>query len=275
MAIFPEQSTHRPEFALGKHITVEYYDCDSTILAQSDRMEEIFIAAAKASGATVLGSHFHSFQPQGVSGFVIIAESHFSVHAWPEHDYAAVDIFTCGESISFETAVNFLRDAMRSQGMVISGVMNRGIVANDGMMRAVPSFAGDVQDYQMSWRRSFDCSNAWAISAMLDVYNVKIDDYNDRNFWIGLLKKCADFLGVKNGNSVVFNNIQDAEKGDGFGFVQTFDHGSMLTGRVLPGVDTVFFEVFCVYFFEPREFSELVVSALSGNRYRLQVGIRR
>ena len=50
--------------------------------------------AAQKSGATIINSSFHTFEPQGVSGVVIIAESHFTIHAWPEHDYAAVDIFT-------------------------------------------------------------------------------------------------------------------------------------------------------------------------------------
>ena len=101
--------------ALGHHLTAEFYDCASDILADAGRMEKIFVHAAAVSGAHVLGSHFHAFEPQGVSGFVIIAESHFSVHAWPEHDYAAVDIFTCGETIEPWKLFHHLKDALKSK----------------------------------------------------------------------------------------------------------------------------------------------------------------
>ena len=101
---FSEQPVKFQALALGRHLTIEYYDCNASILADATRMEAIFVEAAKTSGATVLESSFHEFQPQGVSGIVVICESHFAVHAWPEHDYAAVDIFTCGDQIDFDLA---------------------------------------------------------------------------------------------------------------------------------------------------------------------------
>jgi len=58
------------------------------------------LAAAKESGATILGESFHQFSPQGVSGVIIIAESHLTVHTWPEHGYAGADIFTCAPGSS-------------------------------------------------------------------------------------------------------------------------------------------------------------------------------
>ena len=80
-------------FALGRHLTIEFYECDPDILLNKDDVEEALLKAAKDSGATIISSSFHDFKPQGISGVVIIAESHFTVHAWPEHDYAAVDIY--------------------------------------------------------------------------------------------------------------------------------------------------------------------------------------
>ena len=66
------------------------------------------VTAAVDSGATVLGESFHHFSPQGVSGVVVIAESHLSIHTWPEYGYAAVDIFTCGTSVEPEKAAEVL-----------------------------------------------------------------------------------------------------------------------------------------------------------------------
>jgi S-adenosylmethionine decarboxylase proenzyme len=82
---------------LGRHVHLDLYDCPEALLARPADSERILLAAAAAMGATVIGAHFHAFNPHGVSGVVIIAESHLTVHTWPEHGYAAVDVFSCGE----------------------------------------------------------------------------------------------------------------------------------------------------------------------------------
>lgn len=85
--------------ALGRQILVEYYECDSNKLNDVEFIESAFIEATKASKATVITHNFHKFSPYGVSGVIVIAESHVAVHTWPEYNYAAVDIFTCGDTI--------------------------------------------------------------------------------------------------------------------------------------------------------------------------------
>ena len=84
---------------LGIHLLVELEKCNSEKLDDIDFVKEALIDAAEFAGATVLHSHFHKFSPQGVSGAVIIAESHLTIHSWPEepYRYAAIDIFTCGD----------------------------------------------------------------------------------------------------------------------------------------------------------------------------------
>lgn len=83
---------------LGRHLLVEYHGCDSHVLNDATTIERLMIGAAKAAKATIVTSVFHPFSPQGVSGVVVVEESHLSIHTWPEHGYAAVDFFTCGES---------------------------------------------------------------------------------------------------------------------------------------------------------------------------------
>jgi S-adenosylmethionine decarboxylase len=85
--------------ALGIHILIELNDCNRELLNDLETIREIMLAAAVGCGATVLGESFHQFSPQGVSGVVIIAESHLTIHTWPEHGYAAADIFTCGTTV--------------------------------------------------------------------------------------------------------------------------------------------------------------------------------
>lgn len=94
--------------ALGKHLLLELKDCDRKVLNDLDFLKTILLAAASEAGATVLGESFHQFEPQGVSGVVVIAESHLFIHTWPEYGYAAIDIFTCGNSVHPEKAAEIL-----------------------------------------------------------------------------------------------------------------------------------------------------------------------
>ena len=72
-------------------------------------MEELLLESVRISGATTLNSNFHKFSPHGVSGVVVISESHFSIHTWPEYGYCALDIFTCGDEIKSDLALEYLK----------------------------------------------------------------------------------------------------------------------------------------------------------------------
>lgn len=92
---------------LGRHIILELYECNRTKLNDIDFLRKALQSAAKAMGATVLSANFHPFAPVGISGVVLIKESHLTIHTWPEHDYAAIDIFTCGE-MDMQLGVDYL-----------------------------------------------------------------------------------------------------------------------------------------------------------------------
>ena len=94
--------------ALGRHLLLELQDCNEEVLNDLSFLRNALVTAATDCGATVLGESFHPFNPQGVSGVVVIAESHLSIHTWPEYGYAAADIFTCGTSVQPEKAAEVL-----------------------------------------------------------------------------------------------------------------------------------------------------------------------
>lgn len=81
---------------VGRHLIAEYYGCDCSLLNEPEAIRQRMLEAADRIRVTVVGELFHQYSPQGVSGTVVIAESHLSIHTWPEKGYAAVDIFTCG-----------------------------------------------------------------------------------------------------------------------------------------------------------------------------------
>ena len=84
---------------LGRHVLAEVYGCGFDILNDLDRIREILVSAALSAGAEVLETTFHRFSPQGISGVVVISESHLAIHTWPELGYAAIDAFTCGSQV--------------------------------------------------------------------------------------------------------------------------------------------------------------------------------
>ena len=98
--------------SLGNHLLIELYECDEQTLNDKDRIEEIIMKGVQLSGAEIIAPVFHKFSPHGVSGVVVIAESHFTIHTWPEFGYCALDIFTCGDKIDSKKALLFLKDEL-------------------------------------------------------------------------------------------------------------------------------------------------------------------
>lgn len=101
--------------ALGRQILVEFYDCDKDILKDEKYIATAMVDACVLAKATVVTHTFHSFSPCGISGVVVIAESHVAIHTWPEYGYAAVDIFTCGETIDPWILFHSLKKALKAE----------------------------------------------------------------------------------------------------------------------------------------------------------------
>jgi len=101
--------------ALGRHLLLELKECNEEVLNDLDFLKDCLNEAAIQCGATVVGESFYHFSPQGVSGVVNIAESHISIHTWPEYGYAAVDIFTCGDDVQPEKAYMVMVERLESK----------------------------------------------------------------------------------------------------------------------------------------------------------------
>jgi len=101
--------------ALGRHILVEFIGCSSEILNDVSIIEKEMVQGAQESGATVINSTFHHFSPYGVSGVVVIQESHLAIHTWPEFGYAAVDLFTCGDTVDPWISFDYLKQKFKAQ----------------------------------------------------------------------------------------------------------------------------------------------------------------
>ncbi len=125
--------------ALGRHILAEFYGCPEETLSDLDEIKEHMVAAAYEAGAEVKETAFHRFSPQGVSGVVVISESHLAIHTWPEFGYAAVDVFTCGQTVNPWVSCNYLKQMFSARNMSAREI-KRGIF--DEELEHKPAAAG-------------------------------------------------------------------------------------------------------------------------------------
>jgi S-adenosylmethionine decarboxylase len=112
---------------VGRHLIAELFNCDKQILTDVNKIREIFIQAVKEANMRVVAAHFHRFKPYGVSGMVIVAESHLSIHTWPEHGYAAIDIYVCGDEADPWKAYKIIVEELKAK-QITALELKRGII---------------------------------------------------------------------------------------------------------------------------------------------------
>jgi S-adenosylmethionine decarboxylase len=103
---------------LAKHLLVELHECTADALNNVEAIRELMRRGAKAAGATLVGEAFHRYAPHGVTGVLVLKESHFSVHTWPEAGYAALDFYSCG-AIDPEPAARVVADGLLARRVTL------------------------------------------------------------------------------------------------------------------------------------------------------------
>ncbi|HEY2405298.1 MAG TPA: adenosylmethionine decarboxylase [Polyangiaceae bacterium] len=126
----------------AQHLLLELYGCDPALLNDALFLAGLMRKAVSASGARVVGETFHAYSPHGVTGVLVIEESHFSVHTWPESGYAALDFYTCG-ALDPEPAAREVFEGLRASSAQLLEVA-RGLAEPAG---------GAALSRQLSWRR--------------------------------------------------------------------------------------------------------------------------
>jgi len=121
------EKTHK---VLGHHYIVEASGCDPEIISSVEKVQQILVKAAEIAGAQVWSASFSKFPPQGVSGVVVISESHISSHTWPEFGYGAMDFYTCGENVDAEKGLNYAIEAFGASSAHITEI-TRGLEEGD------------------------------------------------------------------------------------------------------------------------------------------------
>ncbi len=118
----------------GWQCVLDLYDCTCAEIDDLDWVRDTMLAAARVAQATIVTDSFHRFEPHGLSGVVVIAESHIAIHTWPERRYAAIDVFTCNSRLMVDAAARFLAQAFAA-GSVRKTDFTRG---EQGALTTVP-----------------------------------------------------------------------------------------------------------------------------------------
>ncbi len=279
--IKPSVGAPDPVFALGRQLTIEYYECGNGVLLSRDTVEQALLKGATDSGATIISSSFHKFEPQGVSGVVIIAESHFTVHAWPEHDYAAVDIFTCGDNINLDAAIHSMEASFGSGRVVISSDQNRGILSpselKSGPKSDLNSISDSIKDRKtlpISWKKAYDKKDPWGVLTSVDIYDCGPEIIRDAKMIEKFVQKLCERIEMKRFGDCQVVHFGEDEKVEGFSMTQ-FIETSLISGHFANATNVAYLDIFSCKFYEPREVAEFAMSFFKGNNYKMQIALRQ
>lgn len=261
-------------FALGRQVTIEYYDCGATVFLDAERVENALLKAAKDSNATIISSTFHQFEPQGVSGVVVIAESHFTIHAWPEHDYAAVDIFTCGDNINLEAAINSMKESFESENVLISSDQNRGIIARPFAQQKIGQTLKHSNTHPISWKKEYEQKNPWGVLSSIDIYDSDPEIIRDADKIKQFVHELCDKIDMKRFGECQVVHFGEDERVEGFSMTQLIET-SLISGHFANADNTVYLDVFSCKFYDPREVGEFAMSFFKGGHYKIQIALRQ
>lgn len=127
---------------LGEHLICDLSGCNREILFDSDRSYALFSSAVRESGLTVLDEGYYKFSPHGFTCFLLLSESHASVHAWPEHGYCAIDVFTCNLGMDLTPLIERLKTDFGAESCSLRRVdRNAQIIADTSAPVAAPELA--------------------------------------------------------------------------------------------------------------------------------------
>ncbi len=244
---------------LGRHLTVDFYDCALDAVRDPRRVEQALRDAARHGGATIMGCQIHEYLPQGVSGVLVIAESHITVHTWPEHAFAAADIFTCGDSMNLEAACEAFAAALGAQRTVVTGDFARG----DRVDRAAELPA-------MGWRKALEQGQASGLTVGVDLEGCTSASLDAAS---GLVVALARELGLDPAAAAT-RGWNDRVHGDASA-IELCVGGVRITATCFAQAQRARLDVQVDGYVEPRELAERALSIFGARHYQLSVALRR
>lgn len=278
---------------LAKHITLDYYDCDDDIIFDPEALEKTLLESARAIWATIISSHFNKFEPQWVSWVVVLAESHITIHTWPEYGYAAIDMFTCGD-MDMQKGIDLLSNAFKTNKVELVTDLKRGMASNLSSKNdnLNPAFndrdsALDQDDWNFSkdknnlvldkknnnWEEEFNNSQAWWIASSVDVFwcNPKLirDAWAIREY----VSELCNLIQMKTFWDTQIVHFWEDEKVAWYSMTQLIET-SLISGHFANATNAAYLDIFSCKYYDPWTVADFTVRYFKWKYYKLNINIR-
>jgi len=260
-----EIKDYNSKLYLARHIIIDYYMCDREILSDPWLLENTLIEAAKAIWATVITSNFHNFEPQWVSWVVILSESHFTIHSWPEYWYAAIDMFACW-NMQFEKGITLLTNIFKSKKIKIVTDQKRWLATNE----ISPLI---LQRQNNNWEKEFKDKNAWWIQTSVDIYWCKSELIRDKNIIKKYVKELCKLIEMKTFWETNVVHFGEDEKVAWFSMTQLIET-SLISGHFANASNVAYIDIFSCKYYNPSVVANFTLDFFKWQYYKLNINYR-
>lgn len=255
---------------LWRHITLDLYNCDKDILRDLKILEKTLIDSAKVIWATVIKSEFHEFKPQWISWVVVLAESHITIHSWPEYGYAAVDIFACWD-MNFKKWVDLLKNILKPKSLEIVTDLKRWIISE---------FKNDLKkdrlfynDEKINWQTQFIKSNAWWIATSVDIFWCDSEKIRDAKLIKKYVRELCKLIKMKRFWSTEVVNFWEDERVAWFSMTQLIET-SLISWHFANQTNAAYLDIFSCKYYDPAVMAEFTLKFFGGKYYKINVNFR-
>lgn len=263
---------------LARHITIDYYDCDIDILLDSDRLEKVLIKSAEAIWATIVSSNFNNFEPQGVSWVVVLSESHFTIHSWPEYGYAAVDMFACWD-MQFEKWIELLTEVFKAKKVDLVTDLKRWLATNFEEDRFIWPWKNKLQqnvelvELKNNWKQDFKENNAWGIASSVDIYWCNPECIRDAELIKRYVRELCELIEMKRFWDTEVVHFWEDEKVAWFSMIQLIET-SLISGHFANNTNVAYIDIFSCKYYDPAVVSEFTLDFFKWEYYKLNINMR-
>jgi S-adenosylmethionine decarboxylase len=259
---------------LGRHFTLEFYDCKKSKILSLKKIERIFLDAVLVSGETALKKSFNYLEEKGINGVITTSCTDFSIHGWAEYNYVTVDIFTCSAFFNINEITKKLENSLHSQNSILSINENRGIISSNAVKYVTPNGADNEHENSSSWEEQFQRADAWGLSSSIDIYDCDPELIKNADAIKYFVYELCDLIEMKRFGECNVVYFGENEKVAGYSMTQLIET-SLILAHFANESNTVYLDVFSCKSYQPEVVSTFAQKFFKGKRTKLQVNIRQ
>lgn len=266
---------------LARHVTLDYYDCDTDVLLNNKLLEEKLKDSAKIVWATIINSEFNTFEPQWVSWVVVLAESHFTIHTWPEYWYVAIDMFTCW-NMEMEKWIDLLTKVFKSKRVELVTDLKRWKATELEWKKWDYDKKSNkivLAEKWNNWEKEFEENNAWWITSSIDIYWCDPNIIRDSEWIKRYVKELCELIQMKTYWDTHIVHFWEDEKVAWYSMTQLIEI-SLISGHfanatnATNATNAAFLDIFSCKYYNPQVVADFTVRYFKGKYYKLNINMR-